>query len=104
MRDDAATFTWHDGPTAFETSVRGDPTFIQSRFGRRGNFEMVVPLAAGVLVHFWRNNDAPGLPWSAPIPFGSSDTYDAVALVQSNFSSSGYGPGNLELVDRKSVV
>jgi len=98
-RDDVAPFTWH-GPIAFETGVTGDPTFIQSRFGRMGNFEMVVPLAAGGLAHFWRDNDAPGLPWNGPIPFGSSDTYAAVTLIQSNFSSSGNGPGNLEVVAR----
>jgi hypothetical protein len=62
--------------------------------------EQVVPLVAGGLAHFWRDNDAAGLPWNEPIPFGSSDTYDAVALIQSNFSSAGYGPGDLEVVAR----
>ncbi len=99
-REDAAPFTWHAGTIALESGVIGNPALTQSNFGVMGNFEMVVPLATGGLAHFWRNNDAPGLPWSAPVPFGSSDTYDAVALIQSNFSSSGYGPGNLELVAR----
>ena len=98
-RDDAPPFTWH-GPIAFETGVSGTPALIQGNFGVTGNFEMVVPLAAGGLAHFWRNNDDPALPWNGPFPFGSSDAYDGVALIQSNFSSSGTGPGNLELVAR----
>src|SRR5207245_8654858 len=68
--------------------------------GRRGNFEMVVPRSSGGLAHFWRDNDAPGLPWNGPISFGSSDTYQAVSLFQSNFTSSGHGAGNLEVVAR----
>ncbi len=65
-----------------------------------GNFEMVVPLATGGLAHFWRVNDDPSLPWNGPIPFGSSDAYDAVALIQSNFSRPGNDHGNLEVVAR----
>jgi hypothetical protein len=70
---------------------------VQSRFGAQGNFEVVVPLAAGGLAHLWRNNDAAGLPWSAPIPFAAGvGTVDALSLIQSNFGS----PGNLEVVAR----
>jgi hypothetical protein len=58
----------------------------------------VAPLQAGRLAHFWRDNDAPNLPWHGPTPFGSNDVYDAVALIQSNFSTAGNGPGNLEVV------
>jgi Common central domain of tyrosinase len=96
-RDDAAPFNWH-GPFSIESGVIGNPTFIQSRFGLVGNFEMVVPQETGGIAHYWRNNDDPSLPWSGPYSFGSSDTYDTVTLVQSNFSSSGFGPGNLEVV------
>ena len=71
---------------------------IQGGFGTRGNFEVVAPLQAGRLAHFWRDNDAAGLPWHGPTPFGSSDVYDAVALIQSNFSTAGSGPGNLEVI------
>ena len=55
-------------------------------------------MASGGLAHFWRDNDAAGLPWHGPTPFGSSDVYDAVALIQSNFSTAGSGPGNLEVI------
>ena len=69
--------------------------FLQSTFGTRGNFELVAPRAGGGLAHYWRNNDAPGLPWSAALPFGSGVVSD-VSCVQSNF-----GPGNLEVVARQ---
>jgi hypothetical protein len=70
---------------------------IQSRFGRKGNFEMVVPGANGGLIQFWRNNDAANLPWSGPTPFGGGlGQVDAVTMIQSNFGS----PGNLELICR----
>jgi hypothetical protein len=69
--------------------------FLQSTFGTRGNFELIAPRAGGALAHYWRNNDAPGLPWSAALPFGSGVVSD-VSCVQSNF-----GPGNLEVVARQ---
>jgi hypothetical protein len=81
-------------------AVAGDPGFIQGRFGIKGNFEMVVPLTGGGLAHFWRDNDSAGLPWRGGVQFGASTTYVSVSLIQSNFSSSGNGPGNLEVIAR----
>jgi hypothetical protein len=82
-------------------SVAGNPALIQGRFGARGNFELVVPLTAGGLGHFWRNNDASGLPWLTAATFGQEAGYlNDVSLVQSNFSEAGNGRGNLELVGR----
>jgi hypothetical protein len=71
---------------------------IQSYFGIRGNFELVVPRATGGLASYWRNNDdVPNLPWSQPAVFGESlGTVDAVSLIQSNFGN----PGNLEVIAR----
>jgi hypothetical protein len=67
----------------------------------KGTFELVVPLASGGLAHYERDNDAPGLPWSDPTVFGVGlGVVDAVSIIQSNFSSSGVGPGNLELIAR----
>src|SRR5690348_7291076 len=40
--------------------------FIQSRYGTKGNFELVVPLPGSGVAHFWRDNDAPGMPWKGP--------------------------------------
>jgi hypothetical protein len=99
---DVSLFPWQ-GPVAIPGSngTRG-PALIQGHFGAKGNFEVVAARAAGRLVHFWRDNDAPdvpsGLAWQAPTIFGSTAVYDAVALIQSNFSASGNGPGNLEVI------
>ncbi len=82
-------------PTGAGTQLSGNPALIQSRFGRKGNFEVVAPVASGGLAHYWRNNDNPSLPWSAPTFFGAGQ-FDAVSLIQSNFGS----PGNLEVVAR----
>jgi hypothetical protein len=78
------------------SGVTGNPACIQGRYGVQGNFEVVVPLAAGGLAHYWRDNDAPGLPWHGPVVFGGSTSFDAVSLVESNFGD----PGNLEVVAR----
>jgi hypothetical protein len=45
-------------------------SLIQSTYGKKGNFELVVPLATGGLAHYSRNNDQEGLPWSEPVIFG----------------------------------
>ncbi len=96
-RMDHSPWTWH-GPYYFADGVRvkGDPSLIQSNHGRKGNFELVVPLVDGGLAHFWRNNDAGGFPWRGPYPFGSG-TVGATSLIQSNFGSK----GNLEVVARE---
>ncbi len=89
------------------TGVTGDPSFLQGSFGRQGNFEMVVPMGKKLL-HFFRDNDAVGLPWHGPVTvhdfmFGSGGggtvggipvEPTAVSLLESNFNQ----PGNLELV------
>jgi hypothetical protein len=93
-RDSGPAFAWN-GPSLIAGGVAGIPGLIQSRFGAQGNFELVVPSASGGLLHFWRNNDDPSFPWSAPTPFGAAlGNVDAVSVIQSNFGS----PGNLEVV------
>jgi len=95
-RDSGPSFTWN-GPFPIETNFNaiGIPAWIQSKFGQKGNFELVVPAASGRLSHFWRNNDASGLPWSGGTSFGSSlGTVSAVTMIQSNYGT----PGNLEVV------
>jgi hypothetical protein len=89
-------FHWN-GPFPLFTGVAGNPVLIQSRFGTKGNFELVVPSATSGLIHFWRNNDNPSLPWSGPTPFGGSMGHvDAVSMIESNFGA----PGNLEVIAR----
>lgn len=91
-RMDRAPWTW-GGPFTIGAGARGNPALIQSRHGRKGNFELVVPHIDGGLMHMWRDNDNPALPWSGPSRFGSG-RIDGVALIQGNFGS----PGNLELL------
>jgi hypothetical protein len=95
-RDSGPAFHWN-GPFAIEQgfAVAGNPVLIQSRFGRQGNFELVVPAAGGGLAHFWRNNDNPNLPWSGATHFGQNlGQVAGVTMIESNFGN----PGNLELV------
>jgi hypothetical protein len=42
---------------------------IQSTFGNKGNFELVVPIANGSLAYFWRDNDDDFLRWHGPLMF-----------------------------------
>ena len=100
VRDSGPAFHWF-GPIPIRVNgqpisgLSGDPCFIQSRFGTRGNFELVVPLASGGIAHYDRNNDDPSFPWFGPNVFGADvGIFSAVSLIQSNFGT----PGNLEVV------
>jgi hypothetical protein len=108
-RDSGPSFTWHGPyPVAVEgaggtcgrqpvTGVAGNPVLIQSKFGAKGNFELLVPLASGGLAHYFRENDDPALPWKAAPIFGqSAGVINAVTMIESNFGS----PGNLEVIAR----
>jgi hypothetical protein len=95
-RDSGPFFVWN-GPFEIEpgSGVIGNPVLIQSRFGTKGNFELVAPAADGGLVHFWRNNDDPFMPWTGAIPFGQNlGQVTGVTVIQSNYGN----PGNLEVV------
>ena len=73
----------------------GKPSLLQSRYGIRGNFEVVVPLEAGGMAYFWRNNDDERLPWMGPVEFGAeAGRVNGVSLIQGDFGEE----GNLELV------
>lgn len=84
-------------------------SLVQSTFGRQGNFELFVS-QGNQLVHFFRDNDAPGLPWhkgatlydATPFAVGPSLTTlpfpGESTMIQSNFSD----PGNLEAIVRMS--
>jgi hypothetical protein len=101
-RDDVPPFQWH-GPQLIHLhnhNVRGNPVLIQGRFGSRGNFELVVPLASAGMAHFYRDNDDPALSWNGPTVFGVElGPVDAVAMIQSNYTNGG-GAGHLEVVAR----
>ncbi|MFJ5921682.1 hypothetical protein ACIQF6_03625 [Kitasatospora sp. NPDC092948] len=78
--------------------VSGNPVLLQSRFGRRGDFELIVPAGLGDgLLFDRRDNDHPDQPWGTPLQFGrAAGQVDAVSVIQSDFGA----PGNLELVAR----
>ena len=90
-------WTWQ-GPTFFFSGASGVPGFVQSHFGDKGNFELVTPMQQGGVVHLWRNNDAPDLPWSAPsAPFAAQERVFAASLIESSSGTPGSG-GNLDVV------
>lgn len=86
-------------PTAFLTthSARGNAALIQSKFGQRGNFELVVSAANGGLLHFQRNNDiGPLVPWGNATAFGTElGIIIGVSLIQSDLGPS---RNNLEVI------
>jgi len=63
--------------------------FVQSTFGGVGNFEVVCSASQGGIVHYWRNNDAAGLPWSKSGSFLSSAPIAGLSLIQSNYNFPG---------------
>ena len=78
------------------SGVTGDPAFLQSSFGKKGNFELVVPQGDRV-AHYWRDNDKFPYPWhrspDLPSSIGTFSKYVPrdVAMIESSF-------GNLEVV------
>jgi hypothetical protein len=94
-RDSGPAFNWSVPVGIGQPGVSGNPVLIQSRFGNKGNFALIVPLETGGLALYWRNNDDPKIPWSAPLPFGQSlGQVQAVTMMESNFGT----PGNLEVI------
>jgi C1A family cysteine protease len=83
---------WFDGPIFGPTNVAGVPGFIQSDWGSlaqpektagpAGNFELVVRIATGQLVHWWRNDSATGYPWAQTVAFGSNIAHSGRSLIQ----------------------
>lgn len=96
-RDSGPAFQWSNPSQIGAAGVSGNPVLIQSRFGKKGNFELISPLAAGGLVYYFRDNDDPKLPWSVPFVFAQNlGKIDAVTMIQSNYGT----PGNMEVVVR----
>ena len=71
---------WENGPIFGPTNVAGIPGFVQGDYGAPGNFELVVRIATGELVHWWRNeqNDE----WAQSASFGSNVALSAPTLIQ----------------------
>jgi hypothetical protein len=92
--NDAAGVPWTKG-VLFGDNVDSAPAMIQSNFGNMGNFELVVR-EGNKLRHYWRNNDAAGVPWTKGVLFGDN-VNSAPSMIQSNFGNT----GNFELVVRE---
>jgi len=84
---------------------RGSRNFIQSNWGARGNFELLVPHGS-IINQYFRNNDDPALPWHFLRNFGYpvpptqlGPTPRGVTFLQSNFLGDGVH-GNFETIVR----
>ncbi|GIJ97920.1 hypothetical protein Aspvir_000026 [Aspergillus viridinutans] len=88
------------GPTAtISTKATGPGCIIQSTYGtpnNPGNFEVVVP-EGNNLVHYWRDNSAPGNPWVGPTATISTKATGPASLIQSTYGTPQH-VGNFELV------
>ncbi|HKR64883.1 MAG TPA: LamG-like jellyroll fold domain-containing protein [Thermoanaerobaculia bacterium] len=73
------------GPQYIASGVAGTPSLIQSNYGTKGDFEVVVPLVSGGVGRFTRKNDLPGTPWVGPDVFAANLVVDDVAMIESDF-------------------
>jgi Papain family cysteine protease len=71
---------WEDGPIFGPHDVAGIPGFTQGDYEAPGNFELVVRVANGELVHWWRN-ELTGA-WAQSASFGSHVAHSAATLIQ----------------------
>lgn len=81
----------------FDTEItRSNGQLIQSNFGTKGNFEIVVPAGDNKIEHWWRNNDDESHPWSRTATITGSG-YDTAVMIQSTLGRD----TNFEVVARK---
>ena len=91
------TIIW-EGPEYFFEGATGMPGFIQSRYGLRGDFEVVTPTEGGGLAHMSRRNDESSPVWVERFRFGAGATFSQASLFQSHAGDPGLG--NLEVAAR----
>ena len=107
---DSATARWN-GPFSMVADgmpiegVTGDPVMLQGDWGRRGNFEMLVPVG-NMIRQYFRDNDDPAFPWHFLREFGYptlpntlGSTPRDVTFLQSTFKGDG-AHGNFEVIVR----
>ncbi|MDQ3782247.1 MAG: hypothetical protein M3349_04825, partial [Actinomycetota bacterium] len=86
-------------PTEFASGVAGHPSLVQSPGPLNRNFEVVAPLTAGGIGHWFRDNNNPALPWAGPQVFATElGAVAAVALIHSDLGD------DLEVVARAGDV
>ena len=94
-RDDGGSWAWKTpAPLPATVDPHGTPAFLQGRIGAVGNFEVAAPLPGGGVGHWWRDNNAFGLPWHGPTATFGAGQVQAVAMVH------GLVSGHLEVVAR----
>jgi hypothetical protein len=83
-----------DNPIA----ATGVHSFVQGTSGNKGDFELIVPLSTGGLMHYSRNNDTTVggfYPWSTVGWVDQINDYSAAGVIASGFN-------NLEVIGRRS--
>jgi hypothetical protein len=80
--------TWNAGAT-FGSGISSPPVMIQGQYDMsneygNGNFELCVATPGGWIEHWWRNNQANGLPWQMSATFGQN-IERVIALVEGSF-------------------
>lgn len=92
--NDTAGLPWLTG-ILFGSGVCSAPAMVQSNFGYRGNFEVVVR-EGNQLRHYWRDNDSQNLTWHGGSLIGDNVSSSPAMIVSS------YGNrGNFEVVVRE---
>lgn len=100
VKDGSLHFLWQDGEGGAWSVPRrilldagsvGRPALIQSAYGVRGNFEVVVAKSDGSLAHYWRNNDDQALAWNVgPVFRGGPNQalyiFNDVSMFQSSYN------------------
>ena len=95
-RDNSTDGTPWKSDAVVSRRATGAATMIQSSYGaagKPGNFDALV-LEGNNLVHYWRDNSAPGTPWKSDAVVSTNATGPAT-LVQSGYAAAGK-PGNFE--------
>lgn len=69
-RLNGSPWTWYDGGRFAASVAFSGATLLQSRYGAKGNLELVCVLNSGQMQHWWRDNDH-GMVWKTSATFGS---------------------------------
>jgi len=69
-------------PVFFGEDVGGQPGFMQSNIGAKGDFEVIVPLLQGGLAHYRRLNNEIKPKWERELVFGQPHRYQSASVLQ----------------------
>lgn len=100
VKDGSLHFLWQNGEGGVwsvpqivrrDAGSVGRPALIQSAYGVRGNFEVVVAKNDGGLVHYWRNNDDAAFAWFVGPVFRAAPNQSAYSFNDVSIFQSSYG-------------